>query len=440
MNIFDSALIQLEKAAKIIELPVGFIERLKNPDRTIQLSFPLKRENGKVEIIKGYRVQYNNFLGPYKGGIRYHPKVNMDEVKALALWMTVKNALIGVPFGGGKGGVEYDPKDLSEKELEQLTRQFTKSLAPNIGPHTDVPAPDVNTNSKIMDWMEDEYSKNFKLFAHANFQKKNQISNFKFKKNQLKAVVTGKSIGNGGSLGREQATGLGGFFVLEKLVDKLKLKKPITVAIQGFGNVGSNLALIIYKNGYRVVALSDIKGGIFENREVGFNVELVKECREEKGLLAGCYCVGSVCDIAKKYDEGIISNEQILELDVDILIPAALENVITKKNAKNIKAKIVFEMANGPTSAEADNILNKKGITVVPDVLANSGGVTVSYFEWLQNLKQESWSLEKVNSKLKEKMEKAFEEVWKIHQEKKVSLRIAAYILALQGLGKKAQF
>lgn len=425
MNIFNSALIQLEKAAKHIDLPAGLIELLKNPDRTIQLSFPLKRENGKVEIIKGYRVQYNNFLGPYKGGIRYHPKVNMDEVKALALWMTVKNALIGVPFGGGKGGVEYDPKDLSEKELEQLTRQFTKALAPNIGPHTDVPAPDVNTNSKIMDWIEDEYQKNVKA------------QNSKLKLNQIKAVVTGKSVKNGGSLGREQATGLGGFFVLEKLIEKLKLKKPITVAIQGFGNVGSNLALIIYRNNYKVIALSDIKGGIYENREVGFNVELVKECREGKGLLAGCYCVGSVCDIAKKYDEGVISNEDLLELDVDILIPAALENVITKKNAKNIKAKIVFEMANGPTTSEADRILNQRGIIVVPDILANSGGVTVSYFEWLQNLKQESWGLEEVNNKLKKQMEDTFEQVWEIHIKKRVSLRTAAYIVALQRLKEK---
>lgn len=425
MNIFNSALTQLEKAAKNTDLPEGLIERLKNPDRTIQLTFPLKRENGRIEIIKGYRVQYNNFLGPYKGGIRYHPKVNMDEVKALGLWMVIKNALIDVPFGGGKGGIEIDPKNLSEKELEQLTRAFTKVLSPNIGPQIDVPAPDVNTNSKIMDWIVEE------------FKVQSEKLKVNYKENELKAVVTGKSIKNGGSLGREQSTGLGGSFVLEKLFEKLKLKKPITVAIQGFGNVGSNLALIVYKNGYKVVALSDIKGGIYENRDVGFNVELVKECREQKGFLAGCYCVGSVCDIAKKYDEGIISNEEILELDVDILIPAALENVITKKNAKKLGAKIVFEMANGPTTAEADRILNQRGIIVVPDVLANSGGVTVSYFEWLQNLNGENWSLEKVNSKLKEKMDTAFEEVWKIHKQKKVTLRTAAYMLALQRLADK---
>lgn len=414
MNIFDSALIQLKKAAETIELPQGLLEKLEIPDRTIQLSFPLKRENGKIEIMNGYRVQYNNLLGPYKGGLRYHPKVDMDEVKALGLWMMIKNALVDVPFGGGKGGIEVDPKNLSEKELEKLTRSFAKALAVNIGPRVDVPAPDVNTNSKIMDWIEDEYSK--------AVGKEN------------KAVVTGKSLTNGGSLGREQATGLGGFFVLEKLVEKLGLKKPVTVAIQGFGNVGSNLAQIVYKNGFKVIALSDIKGGIYENREEGFNIDLVKECREEKGFLSGCYCIGSVCDLAKKYDEGVISNEDLLELDVDILIPAALENVITKDNAKDIKAKIVFEMANGPTSSEADEILNKKGVIVVPDVLANSGGVTVSYFEWFQNLNGEKWSLEKVNNKLKEKMEKAFEEVWKIYNTEKVNLRTAAYVVALQRL------
>ncbi len=419
MTVFDSALTQLKRAAKYIDLPEGLLERLQTPDRTIQLNFPLKKDNGKVEILKGYRVQYNNSLGPYKGGLRFHPKVDMDEVKSLAFWMMIKNALVDVPFGGGKGGVEIDPKNLSEKELENLSKSFAKSLSANIGPNLDVPAPDVNTNSKIMDWMAEEYIRNVKS-------------------NKLKAVVTGKSVANGGSLGREEATGLGGFIVLQKLIEKLGFKKPVTIAIQGFGNVGSNLAKIIYanQNGLRIVALSDIKGGIHNTSNEGFNIDLVKKCREEKGFLAGCYCIGSVCDLARKYD-GVISNEELLELEVDILIPAALENVITKKNAKNIKAKIVFEMANGPTIAEADQILNKRGIMVVPDVLANSGGVTVSYFEWLQNIKGQTWSLEKVNSKLQEKMEDAFEKVWKIKREKKVTLRTAAYIVALERLKSK---
>lgn len=412
MNSFD-------EAAKYLKLPDWLLLQLSTPDRTIKLNFPLRRDSGEIDLIEGYRVQYNNWLGPYKGGLRYHPKVDMEEVKTLAFWMMIKNALIGVPFGGGKGGLQIDPKNLSKEELERLTRALTRKLAPNIGEQLDVPAPDLNTNSKIMDWIADEYSK---------VTGKN-----------TKAVVTGKSISNGGSKGREEATGLGGFFVLEQLVKKLNLKKPLTVAVQGFGNVGSNIAAILNNNGYRVVALSDIKGGIYDSKLTGFNIDLVRACRLEKGMLAGCYCIGSVCDLAPKHD-GVITNEELLELPVDILIPAALENVITKENASNIKAKIVFEMANGPTTFEADELLNKKGVLVIPDVLANSGGVTVSYFEWYQNIHNERWSLRKVNGRLKEKMEKAFEEVWRIHKEKKVTLRTASYILALRRLSEKANF
>ncbi len=422
MSTFEEALSQLKKAAKVVNLNKDLQQILSSAQRTIQLTFPIKRESGKTEFIKGYRVQHNNLLGPYKGGLRFHPRVDMDEVSALAFWMMIKNAVVDIPFGGGKGGLEIDPKSFSEKELEMITREFTKMLAPNIGPHIDVPAPDVNTNSKIMDWIADEFIK-----------VKSKEEKGKIDETQMRAVVTGKSVGKGGSLGREQATGLGGFFVLEKLVAKLKLKKPLNVAIQGFGNVGSNFAKILHDHGYRIIALSDIKGGIYNNDGKGFNIDLVRECRAEKGFLAGCYCVGSVCDLARKYD-GVISNEELLELDVDILVPAALENVITAKNAKKMKAKIVFEMANGPTTAEADEILNKRGILVLPDVLANSGGVTVSYFEWYQNMHGESWSLEKVNNKLKDKMEKAFDRVWEIHKNKNVNLRTSAYILALKRL------
>jgi len=419
MTIFEGALQQLKMVARLVKLPNGLLEILNKPERVLQLNFPLQKDNGSIEIVRGYRVQYNNSLGPFKGGLRFHPQVDLDEVSALAFWMMIKNAIVDVPFGGSKGGIEIDPKHLSENELENLTRVFTRLLAPNIGPTQDVPAPDINTNAKIMDWIEDEYS---------------QVVGV-----ESKAVVTGKSIGNGGSLGREKATGLGGFFVLERLVEKLKLKKPISVAIQGFGNVGFNMAKILYDNGYQVVALSDIKGGICNSNGETFNVDLVKQCREEKGFLAGCYCVGSVCDLARKYD-GVINNEELLELDVDVLIPAALEQVITEKNAKKISAKIVFEMANGPTTYEADKILSKRGIMVVPDVLCNSGGVTVSYFEWYQNMHVEKWNFEKVNNKLKQKMEKAFDEVWRMHKEKSVSLKTAAYILALQRLAEKAKF
>lgn len=418
-DLFDNALERLQLAAKVINLEKDLLNILSNPQRIIEVNLPLKKDSGELQVVKGYRVQYNNFLGPYKGGLRFHQDVDMEEVEALSFWMMIKNALVDIPFGGAKGGLVIDPKTLSEKELERLTREFAKALTINVGPKIDVPAPDVNTNSKIMDWFEDEYSK--------------------VTGDKSKAVVTGKSLENEGSRGREQATGLGGFIVLEQLLKKLGLKKPLTIAIQGFGNVGSNIAAILNNNDYRVVALSDIKGGIYDSKEVGFNIDLVRACRLEKGKLAGCYCIGSVCDLAPKHD-GLITNEELLELDVDILIPAAMENVITVDNAPKIKAKIIFEMANGPTTPEADEILSKKGILVVPDVLNNAGGVVVSYFEWYQNMHNQKWSLEKVNEKLKEKMEKAFEEVWIIHKEKRVTLRTASYVLALKRLSEKANF
>lgn len=385
------------------------MDLLLHPQRQIEVNIALKLDNGKVRLVRGYRVQHNNWLGPYKGGLRYHPQVDLKEINLLAYLMTIKNALIGVPFGGAKGGLQIDPKSLSKKELERLTRSFARALAPNIGPKIDVPAPDVNTNAQIMDWFADEYGD--------------------------KAVVTGKSLKNGGSEGREEATGLGGFFVLEKLVEKLKLSKPLTVAIQGFGNVGSHLAGLL--TGYRIIALSDSKGAIADKKGRGFNIKLVLACKLEKGLIADCYCIGSVCDVAARGEK--ISNEELLELDVDILIPAALENVIHKKNAKNIKAKIILEMANGAITEEADKILQKRNVLVVPDVLCNSGGVTVSYFEWLQNMTNEHWSRDRVIADLKKYMEKAFEEVWKIYQQEKVSMRLAAYAIALQRLSRKAK-
>ncbi|MBI3485556.1 Glu/Leu/Phe/Val dehydrogenase [Candidatus Daviesbacteria bacterium] len=415
-NPFDSALSQLKIAASKIDLDPNFLKILSEPERIIELKIPFKKDDGKFELVSGYRVQHNNLLGPYKGGLRYSKGVDDNEVKALAFWMMIKNAVVDLPFGGGKGGLQIDPKTLSQNELERLTREFAKKLSFNIGPKIDVPAPDMNTNPQIMDWFENEYAK--------------------VTGDKSKAVVTGKSLQNGGSEGRTEATGLGGFFVLEEFLKKMNMQKPLTVAVQGFGNVGSNFALQLWKNGYKIVAVSDLAGGIYNSSGEGFNVPLVKECKEQKGLFANCYCIGTVCDLADK-KKGNITNEQLLELPVDILIPAATESVITKDNADKIQAKVVFEMANGPTTPEADEILNKKAVIVVPDVLANSGGVTVSYFEWLQNMNNQHWDLEKVNSSLKEKITKAFLDIWDIHVSQKVDLRTAAFILALKRLQQK---
>jgi glutamate dehydrogenase/leucine dehydrogenase len=388
---------------------------LEKPQREIKVYLTLERDDGEIEIFEGYRIQHNNFLGPYKGGIRYFPEVNEDEIKTLAFLMTIKCSLVNLPLGGAKGGIKVDPKNLSEKELENLSREYVRKIYDFIGPDKDIPAPDVNTNAKIMDWMTDEYLK---------------ISNSKDIK--LKATFTGKSIQNDGSEGREEATGKGGEIILERFIEKIGFKKPLTVAIQGFGNVGYNLAKFLYKKGYKLVALSDSKGGIYS--EEGFNPELVMECKKEKGMISGCYCVGSVCDSSLGRD---ISNEELLELDVDILVPAALENVITEKNADRVKAKIILEMANNPLTEEADEILNRKGVIVIPDILANSGGVTVSYFEMLQNLNNEKWSKEKVFEELEKYLSKAFDEVWQIKEKLNVDLRKASYIVALRRIYEK---
>lgn len=415
-NVWDRTQGQLKKIAKKINLNPDLLTRLLEPDRIIEVNLPFKNQN-----IKGYRVQHNNIRGPYKGGLRYHPQVSMDEVKALAFWMTFKNAVIDVPFGGAKGGITIDPKTLTEKELESLTRFFTRRLADVIGPQKDIPAPDVNTNSKIMSWIVSEYEKITGDKTHA--------------------VVTGKPIEFGGSLGRTEATGLGGTFVLLAYLKKIKKSpKNLTVAIQGFGNVGKHVAQFLQKNGFKVVALSDSKGGLYIKDGIP-DIEKVEECKEKTGLLAGCYCIGSVCDLQnrKKLGGEEISLDEILTLPVDILVPAALENILNKDNAKNIKAKIILEMANGPTTAEADEIFNKKNITVIPDILANSGGVAVSFFEWYQNLHKEKWTKEKVFEKLKEKMESASLEVYNISQKENLSLRDSAYILALKRIQNQWQ-
>ena len=422
-NPWARALSQLENAAIKFNIDTFLLAKLQSPDRVVEVSVPLKMDDGSINIFQGFRVEHNNIRGPYKGGLRYHPRVDMDEVKALAFWMTMKNAVVDVPFGGGKGGVSVDPKKLSEAELERLTREFTRKLFPVIGPTIDVPAPDVNTNPKIKSWIVDEY------------EKESQRRNIKNTENP-KAVVTGKPVDNGGSEGRTEATGLGGSYTLLKILELAKKNpKGLTVAIQGFGNVGSFLAEYLHEAGCKIVAVSDSKGGIYIPKGIE-DIKAVVKCKEQSGKVAGCYCIGSVCDLGNMEALGgrEISPEEILTLPVDILVPAALENAITRENADQIKAKIVLEMANGPTTMEADEILERKGVIVIPDILANSGGVAVSYFEWYQNIHNERWEKQDVFNKLREKMEKASEDVFKTAQEYKVSLRQAAYIVALKRL------
>jgi len=449
-NPFENALSQLDHAANVIlhsegdqkqaELLKNLLARLRFPERLVTVYFPVRMDDGSEKIFEGYRVQYNRTLGPYKGGIRFHPDVSIDEVKALSFWMAIKCAVANLPLGGGKGGVIVDPKLLSPKELEGVSRGFIRAIADVIGPETDVPAPDVNTNGTIMGWMVSEY-----------LDMRHKMGDVRGEKNEavLRGTFTGKKIEDGGSEGREEATGLGGVFALEAIVKKLQATSPSTssgsrvqsrdfklqgkptVAVQGFGNVGYNLAKFLVEKGYKIVAVSDSRGGIYVPE--GINPVLTMECKKKNGYLAGCYCSGSVCDLSKGKP---ITNEELLELPVDILVPSALENVLTKDNAQKIQAKVILEMANGPTTTEADDILFHRGIHVIPDVLANGGGVTVSCFEWQQNLKNQHWTKEKVNGMLKKQMEKASEDVWETAQTYKTDLRRAAFILALKRIGK----
>ena len=410
---------QLAKTANHIKLDPLIHAYLTEPEKIIQVNLPLRKDNGEVVSFKGYRVQHNSYRGPYKGGIRFHPEVDLEEVKALSFWMTMKTALVNVPFGGGKGGIAIDPKTLTEPELERLTRLFTKRLSHAIGPDKDIPAPDVNTNAKIMQWIAEEYGK--------------------FVKKKTPAVVTGKPIDQGGSQGRTEATGLGGAIVLREIIKRKGLDpKKLTVAVQGFGNVGYYVAYYLQKFGFKIVALSDSKGGIYVPGGIN-SIEQVEKCKKEKGYLAGCYCVGSVCDI--KYKEHLqgkdIMPSDIITLPVDVVVPAALDTVITEKNANDVKAKIILEMANGPTTIEADDILDLKDVTIIPDILANAGGVAVSYFEWYQNVHKEKWSKEDVFEKLEKKMVEATDLVWKTMKEQHVSMRDAAYIAALKQFEEK---
>jgi glutamate dehydrogenase (NAD(P)+) len=390
---------QFDLAAEHLDLDPGLRQVLREPRRALTVTFPVKMDDGTVRVFTGYRVQHNLGRGPAKGGIRYHQGVSIDEVKALAMWMTWKCAVVGIPFGGGKGGVIVDPKKLSLKEVEALTRRFTTEISVLIGPERDIPAPDVNTNAQVMAWMMDTYS------MHQGYT--------------VPGVVTGKPISLGGSEGRNEATARGAVYTIVDAAAHLGMDlTKATVAVQGFGNAGSIAARLIRDEGATVIAVSDTGGGIL-NR-AGLDVDRVIGWKKEHGTVAGFPGARA------------ISNDQLLEVECDVLIPAALENQISAANAGRVKAKIVAEAANGPTTPEADAILHDKGVFIIPDILCNAGGVTVSYFEWVQDLNRDHWSEAIVNAKLKEIMDRSFGEVLAIAIREDVNMRTAAYLVAVQ--------
>jgi glutamate dehydrogenase/leucine dehydrogenase len=399
----DTALEQLKIAAEKLKLDPGIHEMLKHPKRSLVVSVTIKMDNGEIGTFLGCRVQHNDARGPFKGGIRYHPNVSLDEVTALAMWMTWKCAVVDIPYGGAKGGVCCNPKEMSLGELERLTRRYTSLILDVIGPYRDVPAPDVYTDAQTMAWIMDTYSQ--------------------FKGYSVPECVTGKPISIGGSEGRAEATSLGVVICAREAAKFAGLKfRGATVAVQGYGNVGWNAAKIAHDMGCKVVAVSDSVGGIYCQK--GLNPYDIYEHKSKTGSVVnykGCKN---------------ITNEELLETKCDILIPAALENQITKANADKIKAKIVAEGANGPTTPEADKMLNERGIMLVPDILANSGGVTASYYEWVQNLTREHWTVEEVNRKLENKIVKAFNDVYNIAKKEKSDMRTAALML---GVGRVAE-
>ncbi|MEM6253888.1 MAG: Glu/Leu/Phe/Val dehydrogenase [Cyanobacteria bacterium P01_D01_bin.156] len=401
---------RLEQALEYVSISDDAAERLKSPKASLKVSIPVRMDNGSLRVFEGYRVQFDDTRGPTKGGIRFHPQVTLDEVQSLAFWMTFKCAAVNIPFGGAKGGITLNPKELSKAELERLSRGYIDAIANFIGPDTDIPAPDVYTNPMIMGWMMDQYSI--------------------IQRRRSPAVITGKPVALGGSLGRDTATGTGAFYVLEAMMAQPPGQTPLTVAVQGFGNAGSVVARHLFDAGYTVVAVSDSRGGIYTPN--GLDIPSLQKFKADTRAVQAVYCDGSVCNLV---EHDVITNEDLLTLDVDILIPAALENQITVDNAADIKARYIFEVANGPISADADKILEANGITVFPDILVNAGGVTVSYFEWVQNRSGLYWTLEDVNQRLKQQMVTAANTIWQLAQKHQTSVRTAAYIHALNGLG-----
>lgn len=398
-NPFENALEQLSRAAKHANFSKDFLKVLAAPEREVRISIPLHKDDGSFEVYEGYRVQFNSARGPYKGGIRYHQDTDINEVKALAFWMALKCAVVNIPLGGGKGGITVNPKELSVAELEKLSRGWVRGMTPVIGPDKDIPAPDVYTTPQIMAWMADEYGK--------------------ITGDTSGAVITGKPIEKGGSAGRGTATAQGGFYVFEELKEKAGIKDGATVAIHGFGNAGMHMASLMHTAGFKVIAVADSRGGVQDLD--GLDIPALVEHKSGRNPVS-------------EFAQGEAMNDplHVLETECDVLVPAALENVITADNADRIKAKVLVELANGPTTPEADEVLFGKGIHVAPDILANAGGVTVSYFEWDQNLKNEHWSEAEVFEKLKPIMQESFTAVWDKSQELKIDMRRAAFIVALE--------
>lgn len=400
-DLFSRSIARVEEAARHARIDPETLLRMSAPRRTVEVSLPLRMDDGSLRLFRGYRVQYDDVRGPFKGGIRFHPQVDLAEVKSLALWMALKCAVVDIPFGGGKGGVEVDPHELSLAETERLSRAYVRAIADVIGVDRDVPAPDVYTNARTMAWMADEY---------ASVVRQHEPG-----------VITGKPVGRGGSLGRDDATGRGGYYVLKEIEAQRDWKPgQITVAIQGFGNAGQHIAKLLHKDGYKVVAVSDSRGGI--HAPEGLDIPSVIETKNSTRRLP---------EVGSKLDSGAL-----LELDVDVLVPAALEDQITADNAGDVKAKVLIELANGPTTGEADAILHEKGALVVPDVLANAGGVTVSWFEWLQNRAGIYWELEEVHQKLRTTMQTQYRTLHSRMTELNAPMRTAAYAVALERLDR----
>ncbi len=399
--VFTQAIHRLELAAAHSHASPEVVERLRHPKRFLEVAIPVRMDDGSQRIFTGYRCQYDDTRGPGKGGIRYHPGVTADEVRALAFWMTFKCAAVGIPYGGAKGGIIVDPRTLSQMELERLSRGYMRAIAQFVGPDRDIPAPDVYTNAQIMAWMMDEYST---IVGHP-----------------CPAVITGKPVALGGSLGRDDATGRGGYYLLKELEAIRKLDPArTTLAIHGFGNAGQHLARLAFADGYKVVAAGDSRGAIHD--PAGLDINALIAHKEDAGRQVS------------EFRGTKITNEQLLELPVEVLVPAALENAITAANAPRVKARFLIELANGPTTAEADEILERAGCLVLPDILANAGGVTVSYFEWAQNKAGYAWTLEDVHTRLREIMSREFRGINALRESKKLSMRTATYTHALNRL------